>query len=72
MKKLNSIFAALATGAMMALAPVAAQAGTITVSGRINDGNGSAVLGATCTIEFASYDHLSFRYIHPRKAYYTK
>ena len=50
------LLAALATGAMMALAPVAAQAGTVTVSGRINDGNGSAVLGATCTIEFASYD----------------
>jgi hypothetical protein len=55
-KKQDSALAALATGAIMALAPVAAQAGTVTVSGRINDGNGSAVSSATCTIEFASYD----------------
>ena len=46
MKKSNSVLAALATGAMMALAPVAAQAGTVTVSGLVVDGvYGTAKVG---------------------------
>ena len=42
--------------AVLGLMAWTSHAGSVTVSGRINDGNNSAVLGATCTIEFASYD----------------
>ncbi len=53
---IKQIAGALAMGAMMAVTPVAAQAGTVTVSGNVRDENGSYVHGAECTIEFSSYD----------------
>ena len=50
------LLAALATGAIMAFTPLAAQAGTVTVSGDVRDPNGSVVGSAWCPVEFAAYD----------------
>ncbi len=50
------LLAALATGAMMAFAPLAAQAGTVTVSGNVRDSSDGVVGTAWCTVEFAAYD----------------